>query len=201
MTSRTVLACSILCALMLTGAAVAQENPAAASSQELDINGIPPARGVYYRGAAGWVALSPNVMMPFWDERAIALQVLNVGSDHTVTQFPGRHAGIQIASDSRPTFYLHGISPADLFIVHVKSKGAYREIRMHASGYFWDFVNFHDKDVTDFGIEGVNGDVIAIKPVTALQPGEYAVAALAGRTYQWLRLGFDFGIIGAVPGR
>jgi len=198
MTSQRLLSFSLACATLVGGGLLAQDNPTPGNT---DLTGIPAPRGIYYRAAGGWVSLSHTVLMPLWDERAAALEILNVGSDHTITQLPGRHAGIQIASDVRPTFYLHGITPADLYLVRAVSKADYRELRMIASRHFWEWAHFRDKDVTDFGIEAVNGDIVAIKPVADLKPGEYTLASVMGRDYLWLRLGFDFGILGGRAGQ
>ena len=204
LTSRSLTILSIAAAMFIAAAispqkSRAQDSPAAAAA--FDITGIPEGRGVYYHSSTGWVALSPRVLMPLWDERPVGMEVLNMGSDHTVTQLPGRHAGIQISSDARPMLYLHGISPADLYLLRMASRGTYREVRMRASRHFWDWVDFHDKDLADLQIEAVNGDIVAVRPVAALHPGEYTLASLMGANYQWLRLGFDFGILGAAPGR
>lgn len=68
---------------------------------------------------------------------------------------------------------------------------------MHESRHFWEWAQFRDRDVTDFDIQAVNGDIVVIKPSADLKPGEYALAVPAGADYQWVRLGFDFGIAGA----
>ncbi|HEV2172392.1 MAG TPA: hypothetical protein VGR71_02445 [Nitrospira sp.] len=193
---------SLACITLITATLFAQDTPQATPAAEpgsLDLAGIPAPRGVYYHGTGGWVALSPTVLMPFWDERHAGLEILNVGSDHTITQLPGRHAEIQIANDARPLFYLHGVSPSDLYLVRAASKSTYREVRMRATRHFWAWTHFRDQDLTDFGIAGVNGDIVAIRPTADLKPGEYTIASLMGRDYQWLRLGFEFGILGPVP--
>lgn len=161
----------------------------------MDINGIPADRGIYYHAASGWTALSSDFMMPLWDGRAAALEVLNVGSDHTITQIPGRHADVQIG-DRRPMFYLHGINPTNLYLVRVSIKDDYRELRMPISRNFWDWAHFRPQDVSDVEVEGVNGDIVAIKPNADLKPGEYTLALAFGPDYRWLRIGFEFGIVG-----
>lgn len=125
----------------------------------------------------------------------MALEVLNVGSDHTISQLPGRHAGIQIANDARPTFYLHDVSPGDVYLVRTTEKQDYREVQMRISRHFWDWAHFRPQDLTDVEITGVNGDVVAIRPSADLKPGEYTLALPTGREYLRLRLGFDFGIM------
>jgi hypothetical protein len=198
MTIQRLIAASIACAALLTVALLAQDNPASTPPQNMDLTGIPAARGIYYRAADGWVALSHTVLMPFDEDRPVALEILNVGSDHAAADIPGRHSGVQIGKDARPTFYLHGISPDDLYLVRVTTKSDYRELRMPISRHFKEWAHYRDKDLTDVGIQAVNGDVVAIKPTADLKPGEYALATAFEPGARWIRLGFDFGILGAV---
>jgi hypothetical protein len=198
MMTRMARRCSIFALAALSAAAlIAQQNTPANPPGGSDITGIPPARGIYYRTANGWVALSPTVLMPLWNGKHPALEVLNVGWDHADSQIPGSHSPVQIANDARPTFYLHGISPNDVFIVRAARKPGYRELRMPIHRDFWEWAQFRPEDLTDFSIVSVNEDVIAIRPSTDLKAGEYALAAPAGTDYQWLRFGFDFGIAGS----
>jgi hypothetical protein len=198
MTSQRLIASSIACATLLGVALIAQDNPAPTPPGNLDLTGIPAARGIYYHAADGWVALSHTLLMPFDEQRPVALEILNVGSDHAAADIPGRHSGIQIGNDARPTFYLHGISPNDVYLVHAATKSDYREIVMPISRYFKEWAHYRDKDLTDIGILALNGDIVAIKPTADLKPGEYALATGFEPGARWLRLGFDFGILGAV---
>jgi hypothetical protein len=198
MTSLNSIGSAIACATLLAVASIAQDNPASTPPGNIDITGIPSARGIYYRGADGWVALSHTVLMPFDDQRPVALEILNVGSDHAAADIPGRHSGIQIGNDARPTFYLHGISPEDVYLVRAVTKSDYRELVMPISRHFKEWAHYRDKDLTDVGIQGVNGDIVAIKPTADLKPGEYALATAFEPGARWIRLGFDFGILGPV---
>ncbi len=199
MTSRTFLAFSIACATLFTVALTAQDNPQFTPSGNMDLTGIPEPRGIYYRSAGDWVTLQNQVLMPLWEGRGAALEILNVGSDHTVAQMPGSHATVQIGNDPRPTFYLHGISPTDVHLVRATTKTEYREVRMDVSRHFWEWAQYRAKDVTDFEIQGVNGDVVAIRPSADLKPGEYALASGITSGDRWVKIGFDFGILGTVP--
>ena len=185
---------SIACAALLGVALLAQDNPAPTPPANMDLTGIPAPRGIYYRAAGEWVVLSSTVLMPFDKGRSVALEILNVGSDHAAAQMPGPHSGVQIGNAARPTFYLHGISPADVYLVRAVSKADYRELRMPISGHFGEWAHFRAKDVTDVEIQAVNGDVVAIKPRADLKPGEYALASVFEPRERWIRLGFDFGI-------
>ncbi|HUA19562.1 MAG TPA: hypothetical protein VMB25_12515 [Bryobacteraceae bacterium] len=195
MTNRRLVVSLLVCATLLAVSLVAQ-NPAPTSPGTLDITGIPAPMGVYYRSADGWMSLSSTVLMPFWDGRAAALEVLNVGSDHTLIHLPGSHAGTQIGNNARPVFYLHGVSPADLHLVHLTQKDGYREVQLPVSRHFWQWDHFRSQDLTGFEITGVDGDVVAIRPSADLKPGEYSLATVLGQDYERLRLGFQFGIVG-----
>jgi len=180
--------------MLLSVASLAQDNPPPAPSAQLDLAGIPGPRSISYRAAAEWVALPSTVLMPFRQGRAAALEVLNVGTEHTVAELPGSHARIQIGN-TRPTFYLHGISPADVYLVRMATKADYRELRMPVSRHFREWAHFQAKDVTDVEIQGVDGDIVAIRPSAELKPGEYALASAFDAGDRWIRLGFEFGIV------
>ena len=188
MTRFTLIASSIGCLLFTTGL-MAQEPGG------IDVTGIPSGRGVYVRNAAGWVALNSTVMMPFWQGRDAALEILNVGTDHTASEIPGSHSGVQIA-DTRPTLYLHDIGVAELYLVHLTPKSDYREVRQPVSRHFREWAHFRPEDAAEVEVVGVNGDVIAIRPSSGLKAGEYAVTVGSQPGYEWVRLGFDFGIAG-----
>jgi len=199
MTSGALIASSFACTALIGIGLMAQDNPAPTPPGNIGLSGIPAPKGIYYRAASGWTALSPTVLMPFDEGRSVALEILNVGSDHAIAELPGPHAGVQIGNDARPTFYLHGISPADVYLVRAVTKADYRELWMPISRHFREWAHFRAKDVTDFQIQAVNGDIIAIKPTADLKPGEYALASVFEPGQRWIRLGFDFGILGAVP--
>jgi hypothetical protein len=201
MTPRLWIASSIACATLLTAALVAQDNPPPVQSFNMDITGLPAQRGIYYRADGEWVALSSTVLMPFKEGKPLALAILNVGSDHSVAEIQGSHSGVQIGSGARPTFYLHGISPSEVYLVRAVSKADYREVRMPVSRHFGEWAHYRVQDVTDVEIQGVNGDVVAVRPNVDLKPGEYALAAAVQPGDQWIRLGFDFGIYSGGAGQ
>jgi hypothetical protein len=193
MTTRILL--SIACVASFTAVLPAQDAIPAAG---LDLTGFHGGRGVYYRSASDWVPLSSTVLMPFWDGRPLGMAILNVGSDRAVSEIPGPHSVIQIANDPRPTFYLHGVNASDLYLVRVSSKDDYRELRMPVSRHYRKWAHFRADDVAEVAVTGINGDIVSIQPTSALKPGEYALATTFEQGEYWLRLGFDFGIIGDV---
>jgi hypothetical protein len=196
MTSRRWIHFSIACSALIGVALLAQNSPPPAQP---DISGLPPARGVYYHASNEWVSLPYTVLMPFAEGKNAALEVLNVGSDHTVVEIPGPRAAVQIGNDPRPVFYLHDISPSNLYLVRAISKEDYREIRMPISIHFRRWAHFRDQDITALEVQPLGGDVIAVRPHTDLQAGEYALASVVQPGNYWIRLGFDFGV-GGVSG-
>jgi hypothetical protein len=201
MTNRIWIASSIACLALLGMGLSAQDNPSPPPGANMDLNGLPAGRGVYYRdGGGNWVALSSNVLMPFWEGRPLGLSILNVGSDHASSEMPGPHSGTQLGN-TRPTFYLHGINPTDLYLVRAISREDYRELRMPVSRHYRRWAHFRAEDVADIAVTGVNGDVVAITPSAALKPGEYAIATAFDQGEYWLRLGFDFGILAGQAGQ
>jgi hypothetical protein len=188
-------------AMLLGIALLAQDNPPPAPSENIDLTGLPGSRGVYVRAAGRWLGLTPNVLMPFERGRSVALEILNVGSDHAIAEIRGAHSGIQIGNDTRPTFYLHGIDATDLYLVRAETKEGNRELYMPTSRHFHEWAHYRAKDLTDVDILGVDGDVVAVKPRTDLKPGEYAFASATQSGERWLRLGFDFGIAGVTSAK
>jgi hypothetical protein len=201
MTSQTFLVSAIAGATLFAGALPAQNNAPPAQPGNLDLRGLPAERGIYYHAANEWVALSSTVLVPFSEGKTAALEILNVGSDHTVAELPRSHANLQIGNDTRPTFYLHGINPEDVYLVRVESKADYRELRMPISRHFREWAHFRDKDVTDFDIEAVNGDLVVIKPRVELKPGEYALASVIDPRDRWIRIGYSFGLVARPAGQ
>jgi hypothetical protein len=194
MMTRRMLFATLIAGGALAAGLLAQDNPPPAQSEGMDLAGLPTARGIFYRSGSEWVALSYTVLMPFWEGRGMALEILNVGSDHATSEIPHAHSGIQL-SEPRPTFYLHGINPADVYLVRATPKDDYREIRMPVSRHFRKWAHFRAEDVVDLAITGINGDVVAVKPNADLKPGEYVLAPGVQSGDEWLRLGFDFGIL------
>jgi hypothetical protein len=199
MTRRMLLATSIACGALAV-ALLAQDTPPPAEPASMDLKGLPAGRGIYYRSGGDWIALSSTVLMPFWEGRGLALSIFNVGSDHASSEILGAHSGLQIG-DSRPIFYLHGINPSDAYLVRAVSQDDYREIRMPVSRRYRKWAHFRAEDVADVAIVGINGDVVAVKPSADLKPGEYAFAPGVQTGDQWLRLGFDFGILAGRTGQ
>lgn len=193
MTHRKLICSAIACTTLLAVGVLAQDSPPQVDAANMDLTGLPAPRGIYCRTANGWVALSNTVLMPFWRGRGMALEILNVGSDHATAEIPGSHSGVQIA-DARPVFFLHGISPSDVYLVRAGSREDYREVRMPVSRHFGEWAHYRAKDLTEFDIAAVNGDVVAIRPSAAMKPGEYAITSGVQTGDQWLRVGFDFGI-------
>lgn len=201
MTNLKLIGSTVACASLLAFASLAQDNPPPAQSLNLDLAGLPAEHGIYYHAAAEWVGLAPTVLLPFSEGKSMALEILNVGSDHTVAELPGSHAGTQIVNDARPIFFLHGILPDQVYLVRTVSKGDYREFRMPVSRHFSEWAHFRAKDLVEFDVVDVNGDVVAIRPRSELGPGEYTLASSVQRDDRWLRLGYSFGLLAGRAGQ
>lgn len=184
----------ILCATLLAAASLAQGQPMPAQAGNADIAGLPAARGIYYHAAHEWIGLPFTVLMPFPDGKGLLLEVLNLGSDHAISEMPGSHAGVQIGNDARPAFYLRGIEPADLYLVRAIHKRGYRELRMPISSDFREWAHFRSEDVADIELREVGANVVTVKPRTGLKPGEYVIATPFESGARWIRLGYGFGL-------
>jgi hypothetical protein len=171
---------SIACATLLAVPLLPQGNPSGAQPGNPDIAGLPAAGGIYYRAASGWVALPFTVLMPFEEGRSVALQILNVGSDHAI--------------EAMPTFYLRGVTPTQLYLVRAVPKVEYRELRMAISSHFREWAHFRAEDIANIELQSVAADVVTVKPLAGLKPGEYALASVTEPGSHWIRLGYDFGL-------
>lgn len=192
---------AVACIVLLSGSLPAQDNPPQSQPGNPEIAGLPAARGVYYRSPNGWVALSSTVLMPMWDGKAAALEILNVGNDHANAKLPGAYSGSRIGDTARPAFYLRGIPAANLYLVRAVRKESWRELRMPISHNFWEWAHFRAKDLTPFELQSPASDVVALRPAADLKPGEYALASVLGEDYRWLKLGFDFAIASGRTGQ
>jgi hypothetical protein len=181
--------------MLITAALLAQDSAVPAQGGNADITGLPAARGIYYHDAArGWVALPFTILMPVPDGRAVVLEILNVGSDHAVSDMPGSYSDVQIGNDARPTFFLRGITSTDLYLVRAVRKAGYRELRMPMSRHFEEWAHFRAEDIADIALQKVLADVVTVTPLTNLKPGEYAIATGFEPGARWIRLAFGFGL-------
>ncbi len=156
--------------------------------------GLPWPRGVYIRAGNDWVSLPVNPLMPF--REGSARQLLGLGESDAVAEMPGPHALVQIGN-AKPTFYVRGI-PATYGIVLVRSeqRDDYRKVRMQRSRDFRQFAKFRSRDLVDFDIRPISGDVLTITPRTDLAPGEYAIVSTFEQNIRQIRAGFEFGVTG-----
>ena len=185
---------SIACVALWATALAAQEKRAGSNATAA---GPPVAQGVYYRAASGWVPLQTTLLLPFLDSGV--KEMLGVRSRIAIAEMPGPHAAIRII-DARPTFYVRGFSPRELYLVRVIEKQDYRELRMSAS-YHARSPQFRAKDLNDFELEPVAPDLVGLTPRADLKPGEYVVASVPEPGYRWIRFGFEFGVSGGTSGR
>ncbi len=191
----------IICAMLLAAASLAQDQPRPTLAGKADIAGLPAGRGIYYHAAHEWIGLPFTILMPFVHGKGIVMEVLNVGSEHSISEMPGSYAAVQIGNDARPTFYLRGISPADLYLVRAIRKAGYRELRMPISRDFQEWAHFRTEDLADIELQEVAPDVVMVKPRAQLKPGEYAIATPFEPGARWMRLGYGFGLSAGRTGK
>lgn len=194
MTNQTRIIASIIGTAFLSIALLAQNSPPGAQVGKADIAGLPAERGIYYHAANRWVALQFNIVMPVVEERAVALQILNLGSDHAVSEIPGAHAGLQIREETQPTFYLRGITPTELYLVRAAPNVDSRELWMPISGNFAKWAHFRARDIANIHLQTVATDVMTVQPVAKLKPGEYILASVFEPGAHWIRLAYGFGL-------
>jgi hypothetical protein len=160
-----------------------------------DITGLPEGRGIYYRAAAGWVALQFTVLMPFPVHKGLDLL-----KGPTQAEMPGAHAHVQILNDRRPIFYLRGIPSDQLCLVRAISKYDYRELPMPISDNFREWAHFRAEDIANIALAELGSNVVSVKPLADLKSGEYALASIIGPDGRFIRLGYDFGLTAARTG-
>jgi hypothetical protein len=54
--------------------------------------------------------------------------------------------------------------------------------------------------VTNMELQSVTVDVMTVKPLADLKPGEYVLASAFELGTYWIRLGYDFGLIAGRTG-
>lgn len=200
MTSQIWMSSSIACAALFGAALVAQDKPPGAQLTP-DIAGLPRSRGIYLHAGNGWVALQRTVLMPFTEGKPAILEILNLGSEHAVATIPGAHADVQIDNNTRPTFYLRGITPTQMYLVRAVTKVEYRELLMPISGNFQEWAQFRPADIANIELQAVAADVVTVKPLADLNSGEYVLAPVFEPGSRWIRLGYEFGLTAGHAGK
>jgi hypothetical protein len=159
-----------------------------------DVASIPFSRGVYYRGDSGWIGLTGNMLMPMVEGGAA--DFFSVGSRHAIIEIPGARATVQ-TTNVRPTLYVRGFSAnTGIFLVKETQKQEYREIHMPVSRNFREFVHFRDKDLRAIEVQQVGNGLVSIKPMADLAAGEYAIVSAIDSNDRFLKIGYDFGVMG-----
>ena len=187
---------SSVCAAFIGAGLMAQQNPPATQPGNAAIADLPAIRGVYYHTPDGWVALQSTLFMPYGVSGGTAA-FFGLARGHAYAEIPGSHADLQIGNDARPTFYVRGITPVQLYLVRAISKPYYRELRLPMSDDFQVWAHFRSQDVADVDIEPVAPDVVSVKPRADLKPGEYTLAPVIAPSDLWLRLSYGFGVASA----
>jgi hypothetical protein len=180
----------------IAGVALLATALAAQDVRQGPLAGLPGERGVYYRGASGWIALPSSLLVGFKDGGA--KEFFGVGGRDAIVQLSGAHAALRVTT-AKPTFIVQGFSAGSrLFLVRSEEKLDFREIRMPLDHAFPNTPHFRNQDLIEVEMEGVSGDVVRVRPHTDLKPGEYVIVSVLDPSFRFIRVGFGFGVGAAV---
>ena len=155
------------------------------------VPGLPEERGVYYRTSSGWTALPIDVLWP--DQRGAWKFFTGVGRQHWDIDIPDSRSRFQIA-DSRPTFYLRGISAGGAQkLLKVASREDYRRVTGSEPDATYG-LRFQGADTQPFEVTRVAYDIVKLQPSANLSPGEYVLASPGAPGQRYLMLGAQFGV-------
>ena len=153
---------------------------------------IPPARGVYYEGPAGWVNLPASMLVPF--HHSGARELLGFGTSKATVEVDGAGAALSIP-DRKPTFYMRGYrTGTKLYLVRLTEKQDYRELKLSYRYKMSDSGRFQKEALNALHMAPLTEDVVTLTPQGELAPGEYAIVSSLAPAYRSMRLAFEFGV-------
>jgi hypothetical protein len=136
---------------------------------------LPELRGLYFRTAAGWTRLPSLLMLPEiamgWGLRAL---------DERRYVVPGGSARLRIV-ERLPVFHLRDPSPErDWALLRLVAKKDRREARAQISGMFSAIrrLSFETGVLLPLQLSAPAPDVLELRPVAELEPGEYLIIKL-----------------------
>ena len=108
------------------------------------IEGMPNAKGVYYKTGEDWATLPWNMMFPTIHNQV--REYFSIGRRQYVAEVPGRQAMVQV-SEAQPVFFVrglaNGIAPR---LVQFTNKKDHRQVGMKQASLFTPEVPIADKD-------------------------------------------------------
>ena len=141
-----------LCATLLGIALIAQDNPPPTPPANIDLTGIPAARGIYFRTAGEWVALSSHGSHALRPTEDRWRSESSTWGRTTRRRKYRRHSGIPDRQRSAPDLlsawhqYHGSVSGSQL-----KRKPTIANWWMPISRHFKEWAHYRDKDLTDIG--------------------------------------------------
>lgn len=150
--------------------------------------GLPAEEGIYIRQAGGWDKLQP-ASMDEMKPKGVGLFLETdglTGLDLTMN-YPGAHAGLQIAT-RQPVFYVRGAGPAkDALIVELSQKKDSRTIKTSSlDATVENKGGFRKADIRRVAVTEYSDGSFSVTPVEILKPGEYLLVfghAITGRDF------------------
>jgi hypothetical protein len=155
------------------------------------IPGLPAEQGVYYRSGDRWIPLSSSLVWPEINTRWRGVTALE---DRRYV-LAGAHAGLRV-SEQRPSFNVRGIEPRRVWQwIRLTGKGDHREWRTAPADVFRFARSMEAQPGSAPGneVRQVAHDVFELRPVTDLEPGEYALTMLVPGQ-RWLVVAYEFAV-------
>ena len=156
------------------------------------VDGMPNAKGVYYKSGENWSSLSWNMMWPTIHNQV--RDFLSIGKRQYVAEIPGQHATLQVG-EAQPVFFVrglgNGITPR---LVQFTNKKDYRQVKMKDASLFAPRVPIEDKEMRDIEIAVLSENIIAVRPKGNLPAGEYAIVTNTLEDSQRMMMSFEFSI-------
>ena len=166
---------------VLLGVSVFGQNP---------VEGMPDAKGVYYKTGGDWASLPWNMMWPAVHNEV--REYFSIGRRQYVAEVAGQHATMQV-TDAQPVFFVrglsNGISPR---LVQFTSKKDYRQVTMKPGSIFAPRVPIAEKDLREIEVAVLSENIIAVRPKGNLPAGEYAIVTNPLQDSQRMMMSFEF---------
>jgi hypothetical protein len=158
------------------------------------VEGMPNAKGVYYKSGENWSSLAFNMMYPAMHN--LTAEYFSVGKRQYIAEVPGQHAMLQVG-EAQPVFFVrgltNGISPR---LVQFTNKKDHRQVTMKQGTMFTPEVPIADKEMRDIEVAVLSENIIAVRPKGNLPVGEYAIVTNPLEDSRRMMMSFEFRVVG-----
>ncbi len=157
------------------------------------VRGLPSQEGAYYKAAAGWTAMPPVVL---WPEVNLEWRGLTSVEERRYV-LAGEHADVRIA-DRRPVLFTRTPYEARNWqIVRLNTGKDVRDWRTVPTELprLTEPLEPLPENAVEAEITPITYDVVRIRPLNPLAPGEYALVSIA-LSQRWLANVYPFAITG-----